>query len=186
MTDRYDRLYAQLEELIPDLRTLKPGDYRKSEAPGFMDLHLDALRRSDEELIIALAHNNRHPSGDTIPNPDMEIRVYLIPDWKKAEAMTYQDTHGYHAVYPEPGKVNLSLKKMLNRFLKQWLHNLANQGHSLAPSPLATLDNIDNDHDDEGHDRGHAAAAATAQLEDIETSPTHEDRGLDLRYERET
>ena len=145
-----------------------------------MDLHLDVLRRSDEELIIALAHNYRHPSGDTIPDPDMEIRIYLIPDWKKAEAMTYQDTHGYHAVYPEPGKVNVALKPMLNRFLKQWLHNLKNQGHSLAPSPLDTLDNIDNDDD---HGRGHGA---TAQLDDIETHPIHEDRGLDLRYERET
>ena len=182
MTDIYDRLYAQLLELIPDVRTLDPGDYRRSEAAGFMDLHLDVLRKSDKEMVIALAHNYRHPSGDTIPDPDMEIRIYLIDGWSKAEVMTYQDTHGHHAVYPEPGKVNVVLKPMLNRFLKQWLHNLANQGHTLAPSPLDTLPDID--HDDDDDDDSHAAAV-TAQLDDIETGPMHEDRGLDLRFERE-
>ena len=32
MMDQFDRLYEQLEELIPGLRDLQRGDYRKSEA----------------------------------------------------------------------------------------------------------------------------------------------------------
>lgn len=130
MSDIYDWLYGQLEELIPGLRDLKPGDYRKSEAAGFMDLHLDVLSRTDKELRIALAHNYTQ-NGDTVADPDMEIRVYLIPGWEKAEALTYQDQRTYNEVYPNPGQVNLRVKKSLNDFLTQWLKNLKNQGHKL-------------------------------------------------------
>lgn len=128
----YDRLYEQLEELIPGLRDLRPGDYRKSEAAGFMDLHLDVLSRTDKELRIALAHNYQQ-NGDTIPDPDMEIRVYLIPGWEKAEALTYQDQYEFNKVYPKPGKVSPYHKRSLNAFLTQWLKNLKNQGHKLNP-----------------------------------------------------
>ena len=132
MRDRFDRIYEQLEELIPDLRELKQGDYRKSESGGFMDLHLDVLSRTEKELRIALSHNFKQ-YGDTIADPDMEIRVYLIPDWRKAEALTYQDQWMFNRVYPEPDKVNLKNKRSLNSFLTQWLKNLKNQGHKLNP-----------------------------------------------------
>lgn len=132
MRDRYDRLYEQLEELIPGLRDLKQGEYRKSEVGGLMDLHLDVLEQTDEELRIALAHNFKQ-HGDVIPDPDMEIRVYLIPNWRKAEALTYQDQFGFQAVYPAPGKVIPKYKRELNAFLAYWLRNLKNQGHKLNP-----------------------------------------------------
>ena len=132
LKDRHDQLFEQLEELIPGLRDLKLGDYRKSEAPGFMDLHLDVVRRSEKELRIALAHNYRQ-SGDTIPDPDMEIKVYLIDGWRKAEALTYQDRYRFDMVYPEPNLVRPKIKKSLNDFLAQWLTNLKNQGHKLNP-----------------------------------------------------
>ena len=164
--DKYDKLYTQLTELIPDLTTLQPGDYRKSEAPGFMALHMDVLSRTEDELRISLAHNYRQ-GGDTIPDPDMEIRIYLIEGWNKAEALTYQDTHIYKMVYwRNKGQVimNPKLKKSLNAFLAQWLMILKNQGHSLPPpsDPLNSLDNLDTT--PTTPDTAHA----TAQLQDIE------------------
>ncbi len=130
MIDQYDRLYTQLTDLIPGLTDMQPGDYRRSVTPGFMDLHLDILERTPEALRIALAHN-REQNGDMVPDPDMEIRVYLIPGWEKAEALTYQDQHTYNRVYPDPGHVHTGLKRSLNAFLKQWLKNLKDQGHRL-------------------------------------------------------
>jgi len=126
--DQYDRIYEGLKSLIPDLVELKPGDYRKSVSGGFMDLHLDVLSREKEEMRIALAHNFIQ-NGDVVADPDMEIRVYLIKDWEKAEALTYQDQFGFRRVYPEPGYVNVAAKKELNAFLLQWLKNLTAQGH---------------------------------------------------------
>jgi len=132
MRDQFDQIYERLEDLIPGLRDLQQGDYRKSTSQGFMDLHLDVLSRTEKELIIALQHYYEL-NGDLVPDPDMEIRVYLLPDWKKAEALTYQDTYLYQEVYPEPGKVIPVLKKDLNAFLIQWLKNLKSQGHKLNP-----------------------------------------------------
>jgi len=131
MMDKYDQIFIQLKHMIPDLTDLKPADARKSESPGFMDLHLDVLTRTEEELRIAL-HHSYEQNGDLVPDPDMEIRVYLIPGWEKAEALTYQDARRYDEVYPEPGKVIPILKRSLNDFLIQWLHNLEIQGHTLA------------------------------------------------------
>lgn len=131
--DRFDRLYEQLTELIPDLTELQPGDHRKSTSPGFMNLNLDILTRTKERMRIALSHYHKHPSGDMIADPDMEIRVYLKDGWNKAEALTYQDDRRYDMVYTEMGKVHTHIKKSLNNFLKIWLTNLKNQGHNLAP-----------------------------------------------------
>ena len=130
--DIYDTNYERIIELIPDLTSLKIGDYRKSEAPGFMDLHLDILDKNESEMKIALSHNYKQ-NGDTMADPDMEIRVYLIDGWRKAEALTYQqDGLGlYQEVYPSQGYVRPKLKTQLNSFLRQWLINLKHQGHSL-------------------------------------------------------
>ena len=138
MKDQYDKLYVQLTELIPDLTELQPGDHRKSMAPGFMDLSLNVLTRSKEELRFALSHYYEQ-NGDLVPDPDMEIRVYLIDGWSKAEALTYQDARRYDEVYPTPEKVIPSLKSSLNAFLAQWLTNLKNQGHSLAQARAIEL-----------------------------------------------
>ena len=129
--DVYDKIYERLMGLIPDLRDLKREDARTSSSGGFMDLHLNVLSKTKDEMIISLDHTYRHPSGDTIPDPDMQIRVYLIEGWEKAEALSYQDTYGYRKVYPEPGRVYPKLKKELNGFLLQWLKNIKAQGHSL-------------------------------------------------------
>jgi uncharacterized protein YqiB (DUF1249 family) len=80
---------------------------------------------------IALAHYWRHPSGDMIADPDMEIAVFF--DHRLAEALTYQDTLLYEVAYPEDGEPpDLHVHGRLNEFLEQWLDNLAPQGHVLG------------------------------------------------------
>jgi len=130
--DIYDKNYTNLQKIIPDLTNLKAGESRKSKSSGFMDLNLDVLTKTKDEMRIALSHNYIQ-NGDVMADPDMEIRVYLIPGWEKAEALTYQqDGLGiYQEVYPAPGKVYPKLKKDLNNFLNQWLKNCINQGHKL-------------------------------------------------------
>ena len=149
MTDTYERIFERLERLIPDLTELRPGDARRSESKGFMDLHLDVLNRVDEliqpngshiggELRIAL-HHSYEQNGDLVPDPDMEIRVHLLQRWKKAEALTLQDSFGYREVYPEPNKVDIRAQKELNSFLAQWLKNCIDQGHSLRQGAVVPL-----------------------------------------------
>ena len=123
----HETIYNKLTKLIPDLETSRFTKARKLKAPGFMDLNIDVLERSGQHLILALSHYYKHPSGDMIPDPDMEVRINL--EHKTAEALSLQDLFGYRMVYPEPGKVDLRAKKELNQFLSQWLTNLNQQGH---------------------------------------------------------
>ncbi len=117
--NQYERNYKILEEILGDLSKLP--EYLKLKSSGFMDLNMDNLGNNR----IALSHNYEQ-NGDLIPDPDMEI--HILPELKAIEALSYQDTYGYQAVYPEPGKVNIRAKQKLNAFLSHWLKNLRDQG----------------------------------------------------------
>ena len=126
----YEQNYKRLKQLIPDLDTLPENCSRKSKSNGFMDLSFEILSKSPDQFTCAMAHYFEQ-NGDLIADPDMEIRV--IPSMQMIEALTYQDQFGFQVVYPETGKVNLKVKKELNRFLGQWLKNLIAQVHKLTP-----------------------------------------------------
>jgi uncharacterized protein YqiB (DUF1249 family) len=126
--DVYTRIYHKLFEVIPDLLTIEEAG--KSEVEGFMKLNLDVLHKRSNRIVIALSHYYRHPSGDMIPDPDMEIIVY--PGKEIAEAMSYQDAFGYRRVYGDDNATeDIKAKKELNAFLDQWLTNLIEQGHCI-------------------------------------------------------
>jgi len=124
----YQRVYDKLEQLVGNLREIPEA--KKSQVPGFMDLNLDRLSTDGRVTVIALSHYYKHPSGDMIPDPDMEIRVR--PDEKMAEALSYQDSYTYRFVYEDQGRlVSTAVKQDLNQFLEQWLSNCLEQGHRL-------------------------------------------------------
>ena len=120
-------IYKRLIRVIPNLYSINESG--KSEAPGFMDFNLDILQRKRDALRIAISHYYKHPSGDMIADPDMEILVNRKT--VTAEALTYQDTHGYQEVYSEDGSCNQSLQRSLDEFLLMWLNNLYEQGHKI-------------------------------------------------------
>ena len=121
-------IYKRLIRVIPNLYSIKESG--KSEVSGFMDFHLDILQRKGDVLRIAISHYYKHPSGDMIADPDMEIVVSRKNE--TAEALTYQDTYRYQEVYSEEGSCNESLQHSLNEFLLMWLNNLHEQGHKIG------------------------------------------------------
>ncbi len=128
--DVYSRIFHKIREVVPDLLTIEESG--KSEVEGYMDLNLDILHRRPDRIIIALSHYYRHPSGDMIPDPDMEIAMY--PQRQAAEALTYQDCYSYRRVCGEGNAtIDIRAKRDLNRFLNQWLTNLIAQGHRITP-----------------------------------------------------
>lgn len=84
----YENNYKKLLHLIPDLETAS-FEARKLKADGFMDLNIDMLYKEEDRTVMALSHYYKHPSGDMIADPDMEIAVY--PERKMVEALSYQD-----------------------------------------------------------------------------------------------
>lgn len=126
---RTRRIFEKLLKVAPELEGMH--DHAMSKVPGFMDLSLDILERSGRSMRIALAHYWRHPSGDMIADPDMEIAVFF--DDELAEALTYQDAFLYEVTYPDECEPpDLAAHGQINEFLEQWLDNLANQGHVLS------------------------------------------------------
>lgn len=123
----HETIYDRLQRLFPGLENYQ-GDYLKLSAPGYMDLHIDILRRERSRTVISLAHNGRQ-NGDVMADPDMEVAI--VPSMRMAEALSYQnDFIGvYQRVYPAPGKVDVAAKRKLNQFLADWLSNLLQQGH---------------------------------------------------------
>ncbi|MDB4409585.1 DUF1249 domain-containing protein [Gammaproteobacteria bacterium] len=120
-------IYKRLIRVIPNLYSINESG--KSETQGFMDFHLDILQRKGDVLRVAISHYYKHPSGDMIADPDMEILVNRKTE--AAEALTYQDIYQYQEVYSEDGSCNASLQRSLNEFLLMWLRNLHEQGHKI-------------------------------------------------------
>lgn len=119
-----ERIYDALKDLLGDLRELPV--YCKMQSFSFMDLNLDKLDQRNTTIIIALSHYYKHPSGDMIPDPDMEIRIFH--ELEMAEALSFQDIFGYKRVYHENGYIDVKAMRELNNFLLQWLKNLKAQG----------------------------------------------------------
>lgn len=128
--DIHARIFHKLLDVVPDLMTIEESG--KSIVQGYMDLNLDILRRTPERIIIALSHYYKHPSGDMIADPDMELAIY--PQQEKAEALAYQDCWGYRRVYGDDATTDVRAKRELNGFLNQWLTNLIMQGHCIIHS----------------------------------------------------
>lgn len=121
-------IFHKLLDVVPDLLTTEESG--KSKRDGYMDLGLDILSRTPDKLVIALSHYYRHPSGDMIADPDMEIAVYSQQE--RARAVTYQDTFGYQTVDLCSGDEARKCQRDLNKFLSQWLGNLIMQGHQIT------------------------------------------------------
>ena len=123
------QIFHRLLDVVPDLLTLSSGNYGRSEVFGFMNLNLDVLATGSNKVVIALSHLYKHPSEDVIPDPDMQITVFLSDEY--AEAQTFQDFYGFRAVETNVGQVDQRARRELNLFLLTWLGNLIAQGHSV-------------------------------------------------------
>ena len=124
------QIFHRLLDVVPDLMTLSAGNYGRSEVSGFMNLNLDVLAKGPNKVVIALSHLYKHPSSDMIPDPDMQIAVYLSDEY--AEAVTYQDFFGYRKVKDGAGATHSKVQYELNAFLLTWLGNLIQQGHRIV------------------------------------------------------
>lgn len=124
-------IFHKLLDVIPELMTIEEAG--KSKIEGFMDLGFDVCHRSPEKLVIALHHYYLHPWGDMIPDPDMEIEVFLKRE--RAQALTFQNAFGYQSVHNVEGERDNHCQRDLNRFLSQWLNNLIVQGHCIVSEP---------------------------------------------------
>jgi uncharacterized protein YqiB (DUF1249 family) len=113
----YKNIFKRLQQLkILDENGIMKASYMRFESEGLMDLHVDNLLNNT----ISVAHNGKQ-NGDVMCDPD--VQVWIHPDHKEAEALTFQNDYLgiFQEVYPEPGKYRPKLKEDLNEFLADWL-----------------------------------------------------------------
>ena len=128
---RAKRIYQKLMRLAPDLAGIK--ELAKSEVGGYMALSCEILEAGRDFRRIALGHYWTHPHGHKIPDPGMEVAVFL--DWELAEAMSYQDAFKFEDAYPILGEPpDFAVHSSINCLLETWLDTLAEHGHLLRPS----------------------------------------------------
>jgi uncharacterized protein YqiB (DUF1249 family) len=127
----FKQIFTRLQILgILDETGIMKASYMRFQSPGLMDLHVDNLLNNT----IALAHNGKQ-NGDVMSDPD--VQIWIHPDHKEAEAMTFQNDYLgiFQEVYPEPGKYRPKLKEDLNEFLADWLRTIIEvQKYQLAES----------------------------------------------------
>lgn len=94
-----DQIYIKLVRLTDGIETISELLILKS--GSYMDLHIERFR----EDAISMTHYYKQ-NGALVPDPDMEIRVF--PKFKKAEALTCQDSFGFRQAYPSEGDGELT------------------------------------------------------------------------------
>ncbi|MCS6811032.1 MAG: DUF1249 domain-containing protein [Tepidimonas sp.] len=128
--ERTRRVFQKLMRVAPCLENLNTS--ARSVSAGYLPLQCEVLETGRDFRRIALGQYWVCPSGDLIPDPDIEIAVFL--DWELAEATTYRDAFRYDEAYPVMGEPpDFEVHGHINGVLETWLDALAEQGHLLSP-----------------------------------------------------
>ncbi len=129
--ERTRRVYQKLMRIAPCLVNL--SKFARSAPAGYLTLQCEVLEAGLDFRRIALGQYWTCPSGDVIPDPDIEIAVFF--DWELAEATTYRDAFKYEEAYPVMGEPpDIEVHGHINDVLERWLDVLAEQGHLLRLS----------------------------------------------------
>ncbi len=163
--------YKKLMKIAPGILKGRYS-YMKLKAPGFMDLVIEKLY----ENRISLSHYYEQ-NGDLMSDPDMELIV--DHNQKTLTAATFQQDNMaiYHEAYQGDELINPNLEDELNDFLKDWLSNIARQGHIVYKAYYSEdVDeaNVEPTFDDKGHEILIEASSGTDDLLDLEDENLHE------------
>jgi uncharacterized protein YqiB (DUF1249 family) len=167
---RYEN-YKKLMKIAPGILNGRYS-YMKLKASGFMDLVIEKLY----ENRISLSHYYEQ-NGDLMSDPDMELIV--DQNQKTLTSATFQQDNMaiYHEAYQGDELVNPDLEDELNDFLKDWLSNIARQGHIVYKAYYSeNVDeaNVEPTFDDKGHEILIEPSLETDDLLDLEDENLHE------------
>ena len=114
-------IYKEINNLIPDLRKIKPLEKIDLKAYGFADIHLIVLEASKEEIIINLSHYSL-VERILVANPSVEIVIY--PGKNCAEVVIYKDPHFTYRLITKDDYLNSNANAHVNRLVYEWLREL--------------------------------------------------------------
>lgn len=130
----YARLFERLDDLIPNLATVREGDtfYAPPKIDGDMAMFCSVSKADSPVIELELAHDEV-VNGEEQPAPWMVFRVDMQN--KTAELLAVQDEWRYEVVYSETDRPN-PRRSPMNLFAVNWLTIMLNL-HSVF-QPVAT------------------------------------------------
>lgn len=114
-------IYREINNLIPDLRKIKPLEKIDLKAYGFANIHLIVLESTSEEMTISLSHYSL-VDKILVANPSVEIDI--LPYERIAEVVTYKDPHFSYQLISKSEAVNSNANNHVNRLVYEWLREL--------------------------------------------------------------
>ena len=115
-------IYREINNLIPDLKKIKPLEQLDLKAYGFANIHLIVLESKPEEVNFILTRYN-NTNGSLIANPSVEIVIY--PRHKGAELVAYKAPNfTYQFLSEEDENYNLYANSYATRLVYDWLKEL--------------------------------------------------------------
>ena len=124
----YESNYIRLRALVGDVRGLTGRAV--SRAPGDLDLHLEALEHSPYTSILRLTYFFADAEA-TVPEPDLEVRVYHDARLVEASRCSRQVRHPGLASLQEGLPSALGERWRRNMLLNKWLDYCAERGHRI-------------------------------------------------------
>ncbi|HEU4603860.1 MAG TPA: DUF1249 domain-containing protein [Steroidobacteraceae bacterium] len=131
----YESNYIRLGWLIEDLHTIP--EQTISEVSGDLPLHLRIEERSRYTTTLTLTYLFELPDGNSLADPDLQIRIYH--DARLAEAQACARWHRHELLASLRSELALALgdRWLRNVMLNKWLDYCVERGHRFAASVAA-------------------------------------------------
>lgn len=127
----FTSIYTKLYQLVPTLDELTKITILST--PGFRELHIDPLTENADYRLVSLSHYASHPSGYSIPAPNIVIKIHKHT--QTAEALYYQDVDREDQVYGDEGElIDAKIQRRVNKFLETWLNTLLQNEYRISTS----------------------------------------------------
>jgi uncharacterized protein YqiB (DUF1249 family) len=132
----YESNYIRLGWLVPDLERM-PLQTR-SQVPGDLPLHLRIEERSRYTTTITLTYLFDSADGNSLADPDLQIRIYHDARLAEAQACARWHRHELLASIRSELAVALGDRWLRNVMLNKWLDYCVERGHRFDALPATT------------------------------------------------
>jgi uncharacterized protein len=134
----YESNYIRLGWLISDLKNVPLQTI--SEVPGDLPLHLRVEERSRYTTTVTLTYLFEAPNGDSLADPDLQIRIYHDARLAEAQACARWHRHELLASIRSELAVALGDRWLRNVMLNKWLDYCVERGHRFGSRDVAITD----------------------------------------------
>ena len=114
-------IYREINNLIPDLKKIKPSERINLSNYGFKNIFLKVLENTSEEMSIEISYYSLRNSV-LVANPSFEILIYC--KMHIAEVVSYNDPSFTYKLIHENEGIGIDANSYANKLVYEWLKEL--------------------------------------------------------------